>query len=97
MPKGGVLRTACDATHYPAISGKGYQRATALHTPVSWSQMFMSDWKTALRTGRMRSVKPSLAQPNRMRNRTVQALHLSVGYSDFVRLVWRYTEVGLAA
>ena len=51
VPEDGVLRTACDAAHYPAISGKACRRATALHTPVLWSQMFVSDWKTATSFG----------------------------------------------
>ena len=35
-----------------------------------------------VQTVRMRSAKLALAQPNRIQKRTVQAMYLSVGYSD---------------
>jgi len=49
VPEDGVLQTACDAAYCPAISGKGCRRATALHTPVLWSQMFAYDLEDCLR------------------------------------------------
>jgi hypothetical protein len=49
VPEDWVLQTACDAAYYHAISGKGCRRATALHTPVLWSQMFVSDLEGCLR------------------------------------------------
>jgi hypothetical protein len=48
VPEAGVWRTACDAMYDHVISGKGCQRATALHIPVLWSQIFIYDFERLL-------------------------------------------------
>ena len=49
---------------------------------MSRGELHHDQHTTLLSIGHIRSAKPALAQPNRMRKRNVQVLHVSAGFSD---------------